>query len=124
MVIFGRFETSDMYYQFIRNLSIGVFITQLIFYSIGVGLASTLRDYKKSGSITVGAILTTYMLSVLSNMADESNFLRFFTPFRYFAAPEMVENEFSFIYILLSLILIGIGTSSLFYFYPKRDLYI
>jgi ABC-2 type transport system permease protein len=124
MVIFGRFETSDMYYQFIRNLSIGVFITQLIFYSIGVGLASTLRDYKKSGSITVGALLTTYMLSVLSNMADESNFLRFFTPFRYFAAPEMVENEFSFIYILLSLILIGIGTSSLFYFYPKRDLYI
>lgn len=123
-LIFGRFETSDTYYQFLRNLSIGVFITQLIFFAVGVGLASTLRDYKKSGSITVGILLGTYMLSVLSNMVEQANFLRFFTPFRYFGAPEMIDNEFSLVYIIISIILIATGISSLFYFYRKRDLYI
>ena len=124
MLIFGRFDVSDSYYIFLRNLSIGVFITQIVFYSIGLGLASTLKDYKKSGSITIGVLLSTYMISVLSNIADESNFLRFFTPFRYFAAPEMITNEWSFIYFLLAFFIIGVGISSLFYFYRKRDLYI
>lgn len=124
MLIFGRFETSDTYYMFLRNLGIGVFLIQLIFYSIGLGLASTLKDYKKSGSITVGLLLGTYMINVLSNMVEEANFLRFFTPFRFFAAPEMVKNEWSFIYFLLSFIIIGAGIASLFHFYRKRDLYI
>ena len=124
MLIFGRFETSDIYYQFLRNLSIGVFVTQMIFFAIGVGLASTLRDYKKSGAITVGVLLTTYMFGVLSNMVSEANFLRFITPFRYFAAPEMMANEFSFIYSLLAFIIVASGVTSLFYFYRRRDLYI
>lgn len=123
-IIFGRFDVSDNYYIFLRNLSIGVFLIQLMFYGIGLGLASTLKDYKKSGSITVGILLGTYMISVLSNMVEEANFLRFFTPFRYFAAPEMVTNEWSFIYFLLTIIIIGSGVGSLFYFYRKRDLYI
>lgn len=123
-IIFSRFETSDTYYQFLRNLSIGVFVTQFIFYSIGIGLASVLKDYKRSGAITVGLLLGTYMLSVLSNMVEQANFLRFFSPFRYFAASEMIENEFSFIYILISFIIIASGIVSLFYFYRKRDLYI
>lgn len=123
-LIFGRFDTTDAYNMFVRNLAFGVFVTQFIFFAIGVGLASTLRDYKKSGSITVGILLSTYMLNVLSNMAKEANFLRFVTPFRYFAAPEMIENEFSLIYFILSFILITTGIVSLFYFYRKRDLYI
>lgn len=124
LLIFSRFDVSDTYYQFMLNLSIGVFLTQLIFYSIGLGLASTLKDYKKSGSITVGVLLGTYMISVLSNIVEESNFLRFFTPFRYFAASEMLLNNWSFIYFFLAFTIIGIGISSLFYFYRKRDLYI
>lgn len=124
MIIFGRFEVSDNYYLFLRNLGIGVFLIQLMFYAIGLGLASTLKDYKKSGSITVGLLLGTYMLNVLSNMVEEANFLRFITPFRYFAAPEMIENEWSFIYFLLTIIIVGTGVGSLFYFYKKRDLYI
>ena len=124
MIIFSLFDVSDNYYIFLRNLSIGVFLIQLIFYTVGLGLASTLKDYKKSGSITVGLLLGTYMINVLSNMTKEANFLRFITPFRYFAAPEMIDNDWSFIYFLLTIILVGTGVGSLFYFYRKRDLYI
>lgn len=124
LIIFSRFETSPEYYQFLRNLSIGVFATQLIFYAIGLGLASILKDYKRSGSITVGVLLGTYMISVLSNMVEEANFLRFVSPFRYFSSTEMIENEFSLSYIIISILIISVGITSLFYFYRKRDLYL
>jgi len=123
-LIFGRFETSSRFNEFLLNLSFGVFLTQLIFFSVGVGLASILKDYKKSGSMTIAVMLSTFMIAVLSNLVDEANFLRFFTPFRYFEVTAMLEGNFYPIYFILTGVIVFIGIGSLYLFYPKRDLYI
>ncbi|MCK4552528.1 MAG: ABC transporter permease subunit, partial [Tenericutes bacterium] len=54
---FGRFaESPETFGAFIFNLGVGVLLTQIIFLSIGLLLSSVLKNYKKSGGITVGFV--------------------------------------------------------------------
>lgn len=123
-LIFWRFSPDQIFYNFLLNLSIGVFFTQLCFLSVGFGLASVLKDYKKSGSITVAILISTFMISILVGIVDEAEFLKYITPFQYFVASDMLHGDFSVIYFILSLLITVTGVSTLYYFYQKRDLYI
>lgn len=121
---FGRLGTNDVYNQFVFNMAIGVLITQLIFLGIGMVLSSILTQYKKSGSITIGVLMGTYMLSVLISLTDKIEFLKYITPFKYFSVDQMLENNFELSFIIISIALIFSTTFATFYFYKKRDLYI
>lgn len=121
---FGRLGTNEIYDSFILNIGIGTFIIQMIFMSLGMGLSSTLKHYKKSGGITIGILMGTFMLHILIGLTDKIDFLKYITPFKYFGTDLMIEGEFKLVFILLSILLIGTGMFSLFYFYRKRDLYI
>jgi ABC-2 type transport system permease protein len=121
---FGRLGTNAIYNSFVFNMSIGVLITQLIFLSLGMAFSAVLKQYKKSGAITIGVMMSTFMISVLIGLVDKVDFLKYVTPFKYFSVDKMLEGDFKFIFIFLSLILIGGSIGSLFYFYKKRDLFI
>jgi len=120
-----RFDVSEGYFQFLFNMSVGVFLIQMIFLGLGMVLSAVLKQYKKSGSITVGILMSTFMLSILIGMVDgKLDFLKVITPFQYFPSDKMLLGDFSVLYIIIALI-ITIGTfASTFYFYKKRDLYI
>ena len=105
-------------------MAIGVLITQFIFMAIGMAVSAILEQYKKAGSITIGILMGTFMLNILIGLTDKIDFLRYFTPFKYFSVDLMLEGDFQWISILLSAVLLIGGIGSVFYFYKKRDLYI
>lgn len=120
-----RFDRSDQYFNFIINLSIGVFLTQIIFLGIGMALSSLLKQYKKSGSLLIAILMGTYMISILITMVDgKLDFLKFLIPFLYFPASDMLSSNFNIFYIILSIVIFIVTTSSTFIFYRKRDLYL
>jgi ABC-2 type transport system permease protein len=121
---FGRIASSPDFAQFIINLTIGVFLTQLVFLSIGLFLSSVLKHYKKSSSITLGFLIATFMVSMLTQITDKVDFLKFITPFQYFNVDNMLKGVFPLEYILLTGLIVVGCISGLFYFYNKRDLYI
>ena len=121
---FGRLGTTQALDVFIINMMIGIFIIQMIFLSIGLFLSSILKQYKKSGSITVGILIGTFMISMLAGISEDADFLKYLTPFKYYTTDNMMVGNFEAIYIVLSGLLIIPSIIGLFYFYQKRDLYI
>lgn len=113
------------FYRFIALMFLGVFIIQLIFLSIGMLVAAVDKRYKKSGNISVGILMLTFIIASLINMVDSLDFLKYITPFKYFDASYILnEKSLEPIFILISLVIIISGIIGTLIIYPKRDLHI
>ncbi|MBU1093526.1 MAG: ABC transporter permease [Firmicutes bacterium] len=124
MLTYVRFSPEQVFYEFIGYLSIGVIVTQLIFMSVGMLMASVLKQYKKSGAATLGYVMGSYLLFVLIGFIDQLDFLKYIIPFKYFEASDMLTGTFHLEYIIISVVIVISGITGLFYFYRRRDLYI
>ena len=119
---YSRFDLTSDFYQFALYLWIGVLLTEFIFLAIGMFLSSILKQHKLSGSITIAILISTFMISMLIGFVEEAAFLKYFTPFQYFPADKMSNGTFGFIYLLLTLFIVGGSIFGLYFFYRKRDL--
>ncbi|OGO64976.1 MAG: hypothetical protein A2030_07220 [Chloroflexi bacterium RBG_19FT_COMBO_50_10] len=100
-------------------------IIELIFLAIGLLLGCAMKQYKLSGSTAVGIILVTYFMSVISSMQEKFNFLKFFTPFKFFDAGELLRSgKLDSTYLLLSAAIIVVCLVLAYVIYNRRDLYI
>ena len=99
---------------------------ELIFLSIGLLLGCAMKQYKRAGSIAVSIILVTYFFSILSGMQSNLDFLKYFTPFKYFDAGNLYHaGHMDGMYLLLSgVIIVVICLVAAYWTYNKRDLYI
>lgn len=98
---------------------------ELIFLAMGLLLGCAMKQYKLSGSTAVGIILVTYFMSILSAMQESLDFLKYFTPFKYFDAGALFRNgKMDGTYLILSMAIIVICVAAAYWIYNKRDLYI
>ena len=124
IVIFLRFYPTAAFFEFLLYLSIGLMFTQLIFMSIGMFLSALLKQYKRSGSISLGILLGSYLLSILVGLSSKIDFLKYLTPFKYFEVTQMLESNIELKFVIISLVIVSSCITGLFIFYEKRDLYI
>ncbi len=123
-VIFYRFGLSSDFYNFILYLLFALPATGYIFMSIGMLMASVLKQYKKSGSAVLAILISTYMLNILIGLTDKIDFLQYFVPFQYYKVEDMLEGNIELKFVLLTIFVIGSCITGVFVFYKKRDLYI
>lgn len=98
---------------------------ELIFLALGLFLGCAMQRYKLSSSTAVAIILVTYFMSVISTMQDKLDFLRYFTPFKYFDAVELFRTgRLDYTFLLISVGIIVLLVASAYWIYNKRDLYI
>ena len=99
---------------------------ELIFLAIGLLLGCAMKQYKLSGSTAVGIILVTYFLSIIVRHADRRlDFLKYFTPFKYFDAGGLFrDGKMDPGYLLLSAAIIVVCVVAAYLVYNRRDLYI
>jgi ABC-2 type transport system permease protein len=110
---------------FLRLEMQAMFLLELIFLALGLLLGCAMKQYKLSGSTAVGIILVAYILSVFSGMQTKWDFLKYFTPFKYFDAGEFLRTgALSGGYVLLSGAIIVVCVAASYLFYNRRDLYI
>jgi ABC-2 type transport system permease protein len=84
-----------------------------------------MKQYKLSGSTAVGIILVAYFLSIAAGMQDNLDFLKYFSPFKYFDAAVLFrDGKMDPGYLLLSAAIIGVSVVAAYLVYNKRDLYI
>ena len=102
-----------------------MFMIELIFLAFGLLLGCAMKQYKRSASTAVGIILATYLISILSVMQEKLDFLRYFTPFRYYDASELFRSgRLDGGYLLLSAAIIVACVAGAYLAYRRRDLYI
>lgn len=104
-------------------LMVGMFILQLVFLSIGTGIAASSRRPKSAASVATAVLLVSFILSSAINMNSKLEGLKYITPFKYFEAEKLLnEGGFQPVFLLLSFVLIAVLTCVTYVFYRKRDL--
>lgn len=109
----------------IVKLMVGMLLLQIIFMVIGTGIAAISKNNNIAASAATGIILVTYILSMGIDMNEKLEFLKYLTPFKYFEAKNLMGGgSFEPVFLILSIVLIGILLNVTYTFYKKRDLYV
>jgi ABC-2 type transport system permease protein len=121
----ARYQPEDKFYNFLTLCMLSIFFIQLIFLSVGVFLGCALKYYKRTSSVAVSLLLGTYFLSIISGLNEDLNFLKYFTPFRYFDPLVLLnESRLDLTFIGISAGIVTILIVGAFVTYARRDLYI
>jgi ABC-2 type transport system permease protein len=100
-------------------------VLQIIFLAIGIFIGSAMKQHKQAGSVAISVLLGTYFFSVIAGLKEEWEFLKYFTPFKYFdPALIMRESRVEPVYLWISAGVILISLAGAYFAYHRRDLYI
>ncbi|NBG88473.1 ABC transporter permease subunit [Isachenkonia alkalipeptolytica] len=109
--------------RYILQILVAAFLIQMIFLSLGLFIAASAKVFKKSSAISVALVIVMYMISVIQSLSDSVEFLKYFTPFKYYQASEILQNDgFEGIYLGLTSTIVFIALFGVFIVYPRRDL--
>lgn len=119
------YDPDAAFYEFLRLMMVSVFFLEMIFLAIGVLLGAAMKEYKRSGSVAVFVLFGSFILSIVSSLSEQFEFLKYFSPFVYFD-PLMLLNEskFDLSYLILSAAIVVLSLGGAYLSYSKRDLYI
>lgn len=124
-VAMQSYKPDQAFYDYLALEMQAMLAIELIFLAVGLLLGCAMQRYKLSSSTAVGIILVTYFMSVISTMQKNLNFLKYFTPFKYFDSAELFRNgRMDGGFLLLSAGIIVICIVAAYWVYNKRDLYI
>ena len=119
------YQPDSGFYKFLALCMLALFIMQLIFLSIGIFLGCAMKRYKLASSAAVSLLLGTYFLSIVSALNKNLDFLKYFSPFKYFDAASLLrESKFDIAFVGLSLAIILASMAGAYLTYARRDLYI
>jgi beta-exotoxin I transport system permease protein len=125
LVAVQSYQPDQAFYSFLRLEMAAMFVIELIFLALGLVLGCAMKQYKRSASTAVAIILVTYFLSIISTMQDKLDFLKYFSPFRYFDAGALFRSgRLDGMYLALSAAIIAVCVAMAYLAYNRRDLYI
>lgn len=120
-----KYDLDRTFYSYLMKLTLTMLLIQLIFLSIGMCMASILKRYKNSGKISATLLMILYFFNIITALSESLDFLKYVTPFRYFDTNKILATgTYEPIYLILSLLIITLGITGTFTFYPKRDLHL
>ena len=125
LVSAAHYQPDRGFYSFLALCMLALFIMQLIFLAIGIFLGCALKRYKMASSAAISLLLGTYFLSVVSALNKNLDFLKYFSPFKYFDAAMLLhESKFDVVFVGLSFAIILVSMVGAYVTFARRDLYI
>ena len=122
IIIVRYFSKGESVDHEILTLMVGMFILQLIYMFIGTSIASITKKPKSAASVSTAVLLVTFILSVIIDINNKLEILKYFTPFKYFDAKNLMSYGFEYSFLILSFVIIVILFVTTYVFYQKRDL--
>ncbi|MBN1138177.1 MAG: ABC transporter permease subunit [Anaerolineae bacterium] len=120
-----RYQPDGEFYGFLALCMLALFIMQLIFLAVGIFLGCAMKRYKRAGAVAVSLLLGTYFLSVISGLNKNLDFLKYFSPFKYFDAGMLLrESRLDLTFVGLSIAIVVVSMVGAYLTYARRDLYI
>jgi ABC-2 type transport system permease protein len=113
-----QYKPDSAFYNYVA-ISIPAFV------AIGVFLGCAMKKHKRTGSVAISILLSTYFASVMVGMSKDLEFLKYLSPFKYFDPALMLRDaRLEVGYVLLSVVIIAVFMVGAYITYSKRDLYI
>ncbi len=111
------------YNAFVLKMFFILWLIASTFMCMGMACAGLLKSHKRSTLISVGIVITMYLLSIVSALSKTLDFLKHFTFFKYFESVDLLANAGLKSLPLLTLLTVTLfSLYLLFNGYPKRDL--
>ncbi|MFE0506187.1 ABC transporter permease subunit [Peribacillus butanolivorans] len=121
--LLGKYSDGEAVNGEIAILMAAMFFLQVLFMVIGSALAAVKKKSKTAASVAAGILLLTYLLSIVIDLNENLEGLRYLTPFKYFEAKNvMYGGGLDVIFVVISLMLILTLLVVTYVFYKKRDL--
>ncbi len=102
--------------------SFSVIIVGLVFYAMSAMVVSVTKRSEKGFLYGNLCFFAVFVLGMLYDMIENAEFLRFFTPLRFFLPSEMLNGTLSVGYFVLAIILCVCFTAFAFISFEKKDL--
>lgn len=122
IVIVGNYSKGENITGEICLLMVATFILQLVFLSLGTGIAAISKRPKDAASIAMAVLLVSFILSSAISVYDKLDFLKYITPFKYFEAENLMKSGLDPVFTVLSVVIIAVMVYMTYAFYKKRDL--
>ena len=119
------YKPDQEFYNFVTIGMLSFLLMEMIFLALGIFLGCAMKNHKQAGALAVWILLGTYFASVLAGMDKDLEFLKYFSPFKYFDSAVMLrESRLEIPFVLLSVAIIAALLAGAYATYAKRDLYI
>ena len=121
----ANYQPGGEFHTFLAILMLAVFFMQLIFLAVGVFLGCAMKHYKRTTSLAVSLLLGTYFLAIISGLNEDLEFLKYFTPFKYYDPLKLLnESRLDVTFVWISAGIIAVLIVGAYVTYSRRDLYI
>src|SRR3989339_620254 len=98
-------------------------ILLMIFASISFFISVFVTKSRKVLSIGLGFVIGLYVVDLISKLTEEFEYLKYITPYEYINAVTIVNDEMiKPLYLLISILMIGLSFFGAWYFYRKKDI--
>jgi len=125
LAITAQFDPDAAFYSFVSLSMVTLFIMQCIFLAVGILSGCVTKNHKNAGSISISILLVTYFISVIAGLNEDFEFLKYFTPFKYFDPVSLLhEGKIEVLFVGLSAAIVLVSMIGAYLSYSKRDLYI
>ena len=119
------FQPDNTFNSFVAVSMLAFLLMEMVFLALGIFLGCAMRQHKRAGTLAVSAILGTYFTSILAGLTRDLDFLKYFTPFKYFDPVFMMrESRLDLTFVFLSFAIAVVLITGAYLSYTKRDLYI
>lgn len=117
------FDDNEMNTKIFMLLCIAPFILQLSFGTFGFFISLFMKKSRQILSASLGVVLSMYFLSIIYNVSDKFEFLKYFTFFEYVNAASIINDEkikgiYLLIFLIVNVLLIGMT----YVVYEKKDI--
>lgn len=120
--IVGKFQGDYSLNNEIYRLMFALFLLQLLFFFLGTAISAITHETKKALGIATGVMLGTYLLSIIIDLYDKIEFLKYVTPFKYFESKQlMFGGTFQPVFVILTLIIYGGSLYLTYRGYKRHD---
>lgn len=103
-------------------LMAGAFFIQLVFFSLGALVAGSAGRPKRAPGRATTVMMVAFVLYYTVNFNEKLDFLKYFTPFKYFDAASVIADGLNLAYIALSLVIAAAALAGTYRAYAARDL--
>lgn len=104
-------------------LMAGLLFLQLIFFALGALIAGTARKPRSASGRATTVMLLSFVLFYMVNFNEKLSALRFFTPFKYFDAADLLEDmALDPVSVVVSVAIIVLALAGTYRFFGTRDL--
>ncbi|MDQ1143457.1 ABC-2 type transport system permease protein [Bacillus sp. SORGH_AS 510] len=123
VIIVGKVSDGEKVNGEIAVTMLGMFLLQLLFMVVGSAISAVKKQPKTAASLATAILLLTFVLSMVIDLNENLDLLKYLTPFKYFEAKHMMVGDgLEIVSIFLSLFLIMALTYGTYLFYKKKDL--